>query len=362
MTAKKSTSEAKKAERAGHRTAAAAKKSAAPGKASGSTSEKTANAKKTTAAEKTAAGKSAAKKTTAKKTAAVKKTAANKSTAKKTVAKKTAAKKTAAPETPAVRKAESRVALVRRARRMNRELAEVYPYAHPELDFRNPFELLVATVLSAQTTDLRVNQTTPALFAAYPTPEDMAAADPEALEELIRPTGFFRAKAKSLLGLSAALRDRFGGEVPGRLEDLVTLPGVGRKTANVVLGNAFGVPGLTVDTHFGRLVRRFGWTTQQDPEKVEAEIAEIFPKSEWTMLSHRLIFHGRRVCHSRKPACGACPVAPLCPSYGEGETDPEKAKKLLKYEMGGKPGQRLRPPAGFPGEPAPPLAARVTAG
>ncbi|MEU6113689.1 endonuclease III [Streptomyces sp. NPDC047117] len=362
MTAKKSTSEAKKAERAGQRTAAAAKKSAAPGKASGSTSEKTANAKKTTAAEKTAAGKSAAKKTTAKKTtakktAAVKKTAANKSTAKKT-----AAKKTAAPETPAVRKAESRVALVRRARRMNRELAEVYPYAHPELDFRNPFELLVATVLSAQTTDLRVNQTTPALFAAYPTPEDMAAADPEALEELIRPTGFFRAKAKSLLGLSAALRDRFGGEVPGRLEDLVTLPGVGRKTANVVLGNAFGVPGLTVDTHFGRLVRRFGWTTQQDPEKVEAEIAEIFPKSEWTMLSHRLIFHGRRVCHSRKPACGACPVAPLCPSYGEGETDPEKAKKLLKYEMGGKPGQRLRPPAGFPGEPAPPLAARVTAG
>ncbi|MGI5470021.1 endonuclease III [Streptomyces sp. CA-132043] len=362
MTAEKSTSEAKKTARGGQRAAAAAKKSAAPGKATGTASEKTAKAKKTAAAEKTTAGKSAAKKTTAKKTAAVKKTAANKSTAKKTAAKQTAVKKTAAPETPAVRKAESRVALVRRARRMNRELAEVYPYAHPELDFRNPFELLVATVLSAQTTDLRVNQTTPALFAAYPTPEDMAAADPEALEELIRPTGFFRAKAKSLLGLSAALRDRFGGEVPGRLEDLVTLPGVGRKTANVVLGNAFGVPGLTVDTHFGRLVRRFGWTTQQDPEKVEAEIAEIFPKSEWTMLSHRLIFHGRRVCHSRKPACGACPVAPLCPSYGEGETDPEKAKKLLKYEMGGKPGQRLRPPAGFPGEPAPPLAARVTAG
>nr|WP_052866420.1 endonuclease III [Streptomyces niger] len=301
---------------------------------------------------KTADGKSAPEKTAAKKTTA-KKAADKKAAGKKTAA----AKKTAAPEAPAARKAESRVALVRRARRMNRELAEVYPYAHPELDFRNSFELLVATVLSAQTTDLRVNQTTPALFAAYPTPEDMAAADPEALEELIRPTGFFRAKAKSLLGLSSALRDRFGGEVPGRLEDLVTLPGVGRKTANVVLGNAFGVPGLTVDTHFGRLVRRFGWTTQQDPEKVEAEIAEIFPKSEWTMLSHRLIFHGRRVCHSRKPACGACPVAPLCPSYGEGETDPEKAKKLLKYEMGGKPGQRLRPPADFPGPPAPPLGA-----
>ncbi|MFK4184847.1 endonuclease III [Streptomyces sparsogenes] len=256
---------------------------------------------------------------------------------------------------------ESRLALVRRARRINRELAEVYPYAHPELDFENPFQLLVATVLSAQTTDLRVNQTTPALFAAYPTPEDMAAADPEALEQLIRPTGFFRAKAKSLLGLSAALRDRFGGEVPGRLEDLVTLPGVGRKTANVVLGNAFGVPGLTVDTHFGRLVRRWKWTGEEDPEKVEAQIAALFPKSEWTMLSHRIIFHGRRVCHARKPACGACPIAPLCPSYGEGETDPDKAKKLLKYELGGQPGQRLRPPADYPGRPAAPLGATAGA-
>ncbi|MBW3359300.1 endonuclease III [Streptomyces sp. 2R] len=247
--------------------------------------------------------------------------------------------------------------MVRRARRINRELAEVYPYAHPELDFRNPFELLVATVLSAQTTDLRVNQTTPALFAAYPTPEDMAAAVPEEMEELIRPTGFFRAKTKSLLGLSAALRDDFGGEVPGRLEDLVKLPGVGRKTANVVLGNAFGVPGITVDTHFGRLVRRWKWTDEEDPVKVEAVIADIFPKSEWTMLSHRVIFHGRRICHSRKPACGACPIAPLCPSYGEGEIDPEKAAKLLKYEMGGYPGQRLSPPADFPGKPAPALGA-----
>lgn len=263
--------------------------------------------------------------------------------------------KSAKPAKPS--RPESQLALVRRARRINRELADVYPYAHPELDFENPFQLLVATVLSAQTTDLRVNQTTPALFAAYPTPEDMAAADPEALEQLIRPTGFFRAKAKSLLGLSAALRDRFDGEVPGRLKDLVTLPGVGRKTANVVLGNAFGVPGLTVDTHFGRLVRRWKWTDQEDPEKVEAEIAALFPKSEWTMLSHRIIFHGRRVCHARKPACGACPIAPLCPAYGEGETDPDKAKKLLKYEMGGQPGQRLRPPADYPGSPAAPLGA-----
>ncbi len=327
---------------------------------------------KDAATKKAAVAKAPARKTaaeTAKKSAGqpagqaakpAKKSAAKKSAAKKTAAKKTApsAASAAAPagKTPAG-KPESGVAMVRRARRMNRELAELYPYAHPELDFTNPFELLVATVLSAQTTDLRVNQTTPGLFAVCPTPEDMAAMDPERLEELIRPTGFFRAKTKSLIGLSTALRDRFGGEVPGRLEDLVTLPGVGRKTANVVLGNAFGVPGITVDTHFGRLVRRFGWTTQEDPEKVEAEIAEIFPKSEWTMLSHRVVFHGRRVCHSRKPACGACGIAPLCPSYGEGETDPEKAKKLLKYELGGRPGQRLNPPADYPGQPAPPMAA-----
>lgn len=252
-------------------------------------------------------------------------------------------------------KPESRLAMVRRARRINRELAEVYPYAHPELDFRNSFELLVATVLSAQTTDLRVNQTTPALFAKYPTPEDLAAAVPEEVEELIRPTGFFRAKTKSIMGLAAALRDDFDGEVPGRLEDLVKLPGVGRKTAFVVLGNAFGVPGITVDTHFMRLARRWRWTESDDPVKIEAEVATIFPKSEWTMLSHRVIFHGRRICHARKPACGACPIAPLCPSYGEGETDPEKAKKLLKYEKGGFPGQRLNPPADYPGRPAPPL-------
>lgn len=270
-----------------------------------------------------------------------------------------AAKKNAQKRPKGIKKAsapESRTALVRRARRINRELAEVYPYAHPELDFRNPFELLVATVLSAQTTDLRVNQTTPALFAKYPTPEDLAAAVPEELEEVIRPTGFFRAKARSLIGLSTALRDDFGGEVPGRLADLVTLPGVGRKTANVVLGNAFGVPGVTVDTHFGRLVRRWKWTAEEDPEKVEAEVCALFPKSDWTMLSHRVIFHGRRICHARKPACGACPIAPLCPAYGEGETDPEKAKKLLKYEKGGYPGQRLAPPPDYPGRPAAPLA------
>ncbi|MFI0164252.1 endonuclease III [Streptomyces sp. NPDC017095] len=255
---------------------------------------------------------------------------------------------------------ESPTALVRRARRINRELAEVYPYAHPELDFDSPFQLLVATVLSAQTTDLRVNQTTPALFARYPAPEDLAAANPEEIEEILRPCGFFRAKTRSVIGLSKALVENFGGEVPGRLEDLVTLPGVGRKTAFVVLGNAFGRPGITVDTHFQRLVRRWRWTDETDPDKIEAAVGALFPKSDWTDLSHHVIWHGRRICHARKPACGACPIAPLCPAYGEGETDPEKARKLLKYEKGGFPGQRLRPPQAYldaGGTPAPPLGA-----
>jgi endonuclease-3 len=228
---------------------------------------------------------------------------------------------------------ESMLGLKRRARRINRALAEKYPYAHAELDFRNPFELLVATVLSAQTTDVTVNQITPLLFARYPDPRAMAEADPAAIEEIIKPTGFFRAKTRSLVALCTRLVDEYNGVVPGRLEDLVTLPGVGRKTANVVLGNAFGVPGITVDTHFGRLARRFGWTQSEDPVQIEYDVAELFEKRDWTMLSHRVVFHGRRVCHSRKPACGACPVANWCPSYGMGETDPAKAAKLLKYEL-----------------------------
>lgn len=225
---------------------------------------------------------------------------------------------------------ETRLGLVRRARQMNRILAEVYPDAHCELDFENPFQLLVATVLSAQTTDVRVNLTTPALFAKYPTPEDMAAANPEDLETILKPTGFFRAKTKSVMGLSAALRDGYGGEVPHKMKELVALPGVGRKTANVVLGNAFDVPGITVDTHFTRLSRRFGWTTQTDPVKIETEVGELIPRKDWTLLSHRLIWHGRRICHARKPACGVCPLARLCPTYGEGPTDPEVAQKLVK--------------------------------
>ena len=225
---------------------------------------------------------------------------------------------------------ESHLALVRRARRIHRILAERYPDAHAELDFTSPLELLVATVLSAQTTDVRVNTVTPALFARYPTAADYAAADRADLERVIQPTGFFRAKSDTLVKLGAKLVEDFGGEVPRRLEQLVTLPGVGRKTANVVLGNAFGIPGITVDTHFGRLSRRFGWTTSEDPVVVEVAVAELFPKRDWTMLSHRVIFHGRRTCHARKPACGACPVAALCPSYGIGETDPERAAKLVK--------------------------------
>lgn len=232
---------------------------------------------------------------------------------------------------------ETLLGLKRRARRINRALAEQYPYAHAELDFRSPFELVVATVLSAQTTDVLVNQITPLLFARYPDARSMAEADPAEIEAIVKPTGFFRAKTRNLMALCNRLVDEYDGEVPGRLEDLVTLPGVGRKTANVVLGNAFGIPGITVDTHFGRLAKRFGWTDSDDPVRVESDVAELFEPKDWTMLSHRVVFHGRRVCHSRKPACGACVVANWCPSYGAGETDPEKAKKLLKYELA--PGQ-----------------------
>jgi endonuclease-3 len=221
---------------------------------------------------------------------------------------------------------------VRRARKVNRALAETYPDARCELDFDNPFELLVVTVLSAQTTDRRVNAVRPALFAAYPDAAAMAGAEREKLEQLIQPTGFFRAKTDSLLKLSQALVERYDGQVPARLEDLVTLPGVGRKTANVVLGNAFGVPGITVDTHFGRLARRLGWTEETDAVKAEHAVGALFPKRDWTLLSHHLIWHGRRVCHARNPACGACTIARWCPSYGEGPTDPEQAAKLVKTQ------------------------------
>jgi len=222
--------------------------------------------------------------------------------------------------------------LVRRARKINRVLAETYPDARIELDFDNAFELLVVTVLSAQTTDRRVNSVSPTLFSAYPDAASMAAADREKLEQIIAPTGFFRAKSESLLKLSQALVDRYDGQVPARLQDLVSLPGVGRKTANVVLGDGFGVPGITVDTHFGRLARRFGWTDETDPVKVEQAVGALFPARNWVKLNHHLIWHGRRICHARNPACGVCPVGRWCPSYGEGPTDPEKAAKLARTE------------------------------
>lgn len=227
---------------------------------------------------------------------------------------------------------QSRLSLVRRARRMDRQLATTYPDARCELTFASPWELLVATVLSAQTTDKRVNSVSTALFARYPGPAELAAAQREDVEAIIAPTGFFRVKSQSLMRLAADVLDRFGGAVPARLDDLVTLPGVGRKTANVVLGDAFGVPGITVDTHVGRLSRRFGWTSETDPVKVEHEVGQLFDKRDWVMLNHHLIWHGRRRCHAKRPACGACPLARDCPSYGEGPTDPTAAAKLVRSE------------------------------
>ncbi len=250
----------------------------------------------------------------------------------------------------AARGEETPLARTRRARRIHQALVERYPYAHCELDFETPLQLLVATVLSAQTTDVMVNSVTPTLFSRWPDAEALASADRAEMEEVLRPTGFFRAKTNSVITLAQAVVERFGGEVPGRMEDLVTLPGVGRKTANVVLGNAFDVPGLTVDTHFGRLVRRWAWTSETDPVKVEADVAALIPKRNWTMLSHVVIFHGRRTCFARRPACGACPVTRWCPSYGEGETDPEKARALLKFELAPGAAPPVPPPGPLPDE------------
>ena len=209
-------------------------------------------------------------------------------------------------------------------------LALTHPDAHCELDHSGPLQLAVATILSAQCTDQRVNEVTPKLFARYPTAADYAAADRAELEQMIKPTGFFRNKTDSLIKLGQALVERYDGEVPGTMADLVTLPGIGRKTANVILGNAFDVPGITVDTHFHRLVRRWQWTVESDPVKIEHAVGKLIERREWTMLSHRIIFHGRRVCHARKPACGACALARDCPAYGTGPTEPDAAAKLVK--------------------------------
>jgi endonuclease-3 len=219
-----------------------------------------------------------------------------------------------------------------RARAIYRILAKTYPNVRCELNYKTPFQLLVATVLSAQCTDKRVNQTTPALFKKYPNPKKMAEAEIRDIQRLVKSTGFYRAKAKNIKSLSSKIVTEFDGKVPSNLEELITLPGVGRKTANVVLGHAFGIPGITVDTHFGRLSRRFVWSKSLDPVKVEFEVADLIPKREWTNLSQRLIWHGRRVCHSRKPACGACPLAKYCPSFGVGEMNPIKAARMVKVE------------------------------
>lgn len=220
--------------------------------------------------------------------------------------------------------------LARRAQRVNRELARMYPDARIELAFGSPLELLVAAILAARATDRGVNQVTPVLFGRYRSAADYAAADRAELEDLIRSTGYFRAKANTLINLGQALAERFGGEVPSTMDELVTLPGVGRKTASMVLGDAFGQPGLTVDTHFARLAQRLGWTAQTAPDRIEGDVAALLPRREWTAASHRLTWHGRRVCHARKPACGACGIARWCPSFGEGPTDEETARKLVK--------------------------------
>lgn len=204
-----------------------------------------------------------------------------------------------------------------RAREAAARLATEYPGTAAELcalRHEGPFQLLAATILSAQTTDERVNSVTPAVFARYPTPSDLAAADPAELERLIHPTGFFRAKARSLIGMAAAVEDRFSGAVPTAMEDLVTIPGVGRKTANVVRSVAFGLPGLPVDTHVGRLSRRLGLTEETDPVKVEADLDAVVPKGQRGGFSLRLILHGRQVCMSRRPRCEVCLLADFCPS------------------------------------------------
>jgi endonuclease III len=228
----------------------------------------------------------------------------------------------------------SRTALVRRARAIHRILGETYPDAHCELDHQDAWQLLVATVLSAQSTDRRVNTVTPALFARYPDPSALAGADRAEVEELIKPTGFFRAKTDSLLRLSAAVVAEHASHVPGKLEQLIKLPGVGRKTANVVLSDAFGVPAITTDTHFIRLSRRFGWTQAVEPAAIEVEVGGLFARRDWNSLNHRVIWHGRRRCHARRPACGACPMASLCPSFGEGPTEAKVAEKLVREPRG----------------------------
>jgi endonuclease-3 len=206
--------------------------------------------------------------------------------------------------------------LRQRARQVVRLLAKLYPDAHCALDYNNPLQLLIATILSAQCTDSRVNMVTPALFARYPSAEAFAEASPRELEQAIASTGFFRNKARNIIACCKKLVEKHGSRVPSTMEELVALPGIGRKTANVILGNAFDVPGITVDTHVGRVSRRLGLTRHTDPAKVECDLMDLIPKKEWTMFSHRMIFHGRQICHARKPKCDQCLLSKVCPKIG----------------------------------------------
>jgi len=194
-----------------------------------------------------------------------------------------------------------------------------YPDAHCTLDFTNPLELLVATVLSAQCTDVRVNKTTPAIFQKYPTARDYARAPLSDLEAAFHPTGFFRQKAKSVQGICKTLEEQHRGQVPPSLEELVKLPGIGRKTANVILGNAFAIPGITVDTHMGRVAQRLGLTCNQDPVKIEFDLMPLVPQERWVKFSHQIIWHGRQICTAKKPQCPICPLLPYC-DYGRQAT------------------------------------------
>lgn len=206
---------------------------------------------------------------------------------------------------------------VQRATTVAHLLAQVYPEARPELHFRNAYELLVATILSAQCTDARVNQVTPAFFARFPDAHALAQGTQQEVEALIKSTGFYRNKAKALLGMARALVERHGGEVPADMEAMVQLPGVGRKTANVVLGAAYGLPtGIVVDTHVARVSHRLGLSTARDPENIEQDLMALFPQDQWVAVSHRLLLHGRYVCKARKPACSACVLAGVCPRLG----------------------------------------------
>ena len=206
-------------------------------------------------------------------------------------------------------------------------LRRLYPDARTELRFETPFQLLIATLLSAQATDVSVNAATPALFAAYPDASALATATPDEVEPYIRTIGLYRTKARNAVATARALVERHGGEVPQRMADLVALPGVGRKTANVVLANAFGQPTIAVDTHVGRLARRLGFSRQTDPNKVEADLQKLFPPDQWVFLHHALILHGRRVCTARRPACDACPLCPHCPSCGKVGTPVRRARR-----------------------------------